>query len=151
MNALLATKSAIGQRNRYLRRKHAGLCGRCGKCPPAPNRTACSTCCEIANKTQKKIWPVRKRNFTQAVLNAYGRKCACCGITEPLFLEVDHINGGGRKHLREELRLGHGGPMGFYAWLVKNNFPLGFQILCSNCNKGRYRNGGICPHKAVQP
>jgi hypothetical protein len=30
---------------------------------------------------------------------------------------------------------------------VMNDFPPGFQLLCSNCNHGRARNGGICPHK----
>jgi hypothetical protein len=24
-----------------------------------------------------------------------------------------------------------------------------FQVLCFNCNIGRERNGGMCPHKAV--
>jgi hypothetical protein len=31
--------------------------------------------------------------------------------------------------------------------LCKNGFPKGFQTLCMNCNWGKYRNGGQCPHK----
>jgi hypothetical protein len=25
----------------------------------------------------------------------------------------------------------------------------GYQVLCSNCNRGRWRNGGECPHKVI--
>ncbi len=32
-------------------------------------------------------------------------------------------------------------------WLKANNFPPGFQTLCHNCNIGKHRNKGICPHK----
>jgi hypothetical protein len=67
-------------------------------------------------------------------------KCACCGETEIKFLSIDHIDGGGLKHLREI-----GGRGRLPAWIIKNNFPNGFQILCHNCNfaKGHY---GKCPH-----
>ncbi len=34
-----------------------------------------------------------------------------------------------------------------YRWIIKNNFPEEFQILCFNCNSGRHINGGICPHE----
>jgi hypothetical protein len=74
--------------------------------------------------------------------------CACCGEEEIKFLSIDHINGGGTKH-RQELQKAPGKPAGgsvIYGWIVKNNFPEGFQILCHNCNqaKGFY---GMCPHK----
>src|SRR6266550_4283288 len=45
----------------------------------------------------------------QAVLDAYGNSCACCGETEQEFLQLDHIHGGGRAHLRELIRNGKGG------------------------------------------
>jgi hypothetical protein len=31
--------------------------------------------------------------------------------------------------------------------IIKNNFPPEFQILCFNCNLGRSRSGGVCPHE----
>jgi len=31
-------------------------------------------------------------------------------------------------------------------WLKKNNYPDGFQVLCMNCNLGKQRNNGVCPH-----
>lgn len=90
----------------------------------------------------------KKRRETQnkrklEVFNHYGgSKCACCGETIFEFLTIDHINGGGSQHRKEIGGLGHV----LYRWLIKNNFPDGFQILCYNCNcaKGHF---GTCPHK----
>lgn len=79
--------------------------------------------------------------------NAYGGyKCACCGETEPAFLTIDHINNDGAAHRREVVGLGRGGGKKIYSWLIANNFPSGFQILCMNCNWGKARNNGVCPH-----
>ena len=60
--------------------------------------------------------------------------------SERLFLEVDHVNGGGAKHYREHTAIA------VYNDLIRAGFPSTFQLLCSNCNRGRQRNGGICPH-----
>jgi hypothetical protein len=75
------------------------------------------------------------------VLNHYGGKCACCGEDTYEFLAIDHINGGGN-----EQRKVVGGGDGMVRWLIKNNYPEGFQVLCHNCNmaKGFYEE---CPHK----
>lgn len=69
--------------------------------------------------------------------------CACCGEKELKFLSIDHINGGGNKQ-RKEMKGAGGASM--TLWIIRNNFPEGFQILCHNCNmaKGFYR---ICPHR----
>ena len=79
-------------------------------------------------------------SYRALAIEHYGGKCACCGETEPDFLSFDHIGGGGSKHRKEVLR---GRTMG--AWLVRNGYPEGFQILCHNCNlaRGFY---GYCPH-----
>lgn len=73
-------------------------------------------------------------------LKYYGDKCACCGETEPKFLALDHINGGGTKH-----RKGKGN---IIQWIATNKYPPLFQVLCHNCNsaKGFY---GYCPHKVI--
>jgi len=41
----------------------------------------------------------------------------------------------------------HGIPL--HNWIIENNFPKGFQILCQNCNfaKGMIRNKNKCPHE----
>lgn len=78
------------------------------------------------------------------ILSAYGGKCNCCGESQPLFLEVDHSKNDGFEH---RSKIGRGSKP-FYGWLKRNSFPKnGFQLLCANCNQGKHRNGGICPHK----
>lgn len=68
--------------------------------------------------------------------------CACCGERIFEFLTLDHISGGGRKH-REEVGKG----LKFYSWLIKNDFPEGFRVLCYNCNCAMGHHGGVCPHE----
>lgn len=65
--------------------------------------------------------------------------CECCGEKQRLFLTVDHINNDGFK----DKISGHY----LYIWILKNNFPDGFQIYCMNCNLGKHLNHGVCPHK----
>lgn len=67
-------------------------------------------------------------------------ECMCCHESEIKFLAIDHINGGGTIH-RKEI-----GTSNLVAWLRRNDYPEGFQVLCHNCNmaKGFY---GVCPHK----
>ncbi len=77
------------------------------------------------------------------VIAHYGGNCACCGETEPMFMEIDHINNDGKEH---RIAIGHSA-RALVNWLIKNDYPDGFQLLCSNCNQGKKRNGGICPHK----
>lgn len=84
-----------------------------------------------------------RRNLKIRVFKAYSKgkpKCRCCKEDNPVFLCIDHIDGGGHKHIKEVGDL--------YRWLVKNNFPKGFQVLCYNCNRGKWINGGSCPHKS---
>ena len=99
------------------------------------------------NREESKIIN-RKRRIT--VLKFYSGNppfCKCCGEKIIEFLSIDHIKGGGNKHRREMgLKNGHGGNI--YSWLIRNNFPEGFQVLCHNCNmaKGFYGN---CPHNML--
>lgn len=73
------------------------------------------------------------------VLSHYGGRCACCGEDKYEFLAIDHINGGGTQHRAKE-KISN-----LDRWLINNNFPEGFRILCHNCNMaiGLY---GYCPH-----
>lgn len=81
---------------------------------------------------------------------AYGGcRCACCGVTDPEFLTLDHINSDGGSHRREVSPDGKNWGWGgyqLYRALRQQGFPPGYQVLCMNCNFGRTRNNGICPH-----
>jgi hypothetical protein len=72
-----------------------------------------------------------RREQKKKVIDFYGGKCLCCGISNIDFLSIDHINGGGNKH-RKEIGVSAGNT--FYRWLIRNNFPDGFRTLCYNCN-----------------
>lgn len=79
------------------------------------------------------------------VLAAYGGACACCGESEPIFLQVDHIEGGGREHFAE---IGMG--PAFYRWLRDRGFPKDrFRLLCGNCNMA-VRWARPCPHEVAR-
>jgi hypothetical protein len=80
------------------------------------------------------------------MLEAYGGKCQCCGETEKLFLELDHIDNDGKV----DRETGDGGGVKLLGRLKKKGWPKDkYQILCSNCNQGKRRNGGVCPHKEI--
>jgi hypothetical protein len=74
-------------------------------------------------------------------------KCACCGESRIEFLTIDHINNDGANQRRRIWGQKVSG-FGFYAWLVRMNFPEGYQVLCFNCNCGRAHTlNKVCPHK----
>lgn len=66
-------------------------------------------------------------------------ECIDCGYTEQLALTVDHIYGNGKKHAKAR------GVVNVYRWLINNNFPEGYQILCYNCNVIKYKTEELRP------
>lgn len=94
---------------------------------------------EKVNKIQRD----RHAKFKRLVFDGYGNKCYCCGETEILFLNLDHINGGGKQDRKK-----HGGNQtNFLLSVIKRGFPNEYRILCYNCNLGRDKNNGACPHE----
>lgn len=89
---------------------------------------------------QRSYRNAKRAELKAAVLAHYGGACACCGEREPMFLTIDHINDDGAEQ-RKRLGL-----IDTWKWVHNNNYPAGYQMLCYNCNAGRYRNGGVCPH-----
>lgn len=75
------------------------------------------------------------------LIQGYGSKCNCCGESMIEFLDLDHVNNDG--HIdRKQFSW-----TAMYKKVIAENFPPQYQILCSNCNQGKRRNNGICPHK----
>ncbi len=96
-------------------------------------------------RAYQRAWRAERHGILRAaMLAAYGGKCACCGETEPKFLELDHIFNDGAEHRR---RYGHADA----EWIAlhRAGWPKDrHQLLCSNCNRGKLRNNGVCPHAA---
>jgi hypothetical protein len=87
-------------------------------------------------KNRNKLY-LKKRNATRRlqVLIHYSEetpRCKKCGEKHLEFLEIDHINGGGRKQRGT-------GWHNIYVKLIAENFPEGYQILCSNCNIKKFK------------
>ena len=113
----------------------------------------CADCRKTYNRIRQREWKQNNREKyivrsraawkkrKQAVIDAYGGVCVCCDTSEFEFLTIDHINGGGRKHL--DSLGGHD----IYAFLKRSGYPKDeYQLLCMNCNfsLGKY---GYCPHR----
>lgn len=97
---------------------------------------------------------IRYASLREEVVAAYGGCCQCCGETEPDFLCIDHINNDGylyRKSVKnpETGKYTKTGPHTgdrLLRWLIRNDFPEGFQVLCHNCNHSKKKHG-ICIHQ----
>ena len=85
----------------------------------------------------------RRRDIARRkVVEHYGNKCNCCGLDIYEFLTIDHVNGGGCKHRKvvTATRL----PF----WIIENNYPIDYQILCYNCNCAKaFTKTKLCPHQ----
>jgi hypothetical protein len=114
----------------------------------------CDVCNSTFNSTNpdcdgcaKLNWRVYRRGIYDRLRNkvlteGYGGKCVCCGLDDHESLTIDHVNGGGQKHLAEV-----GAGYMFYQWLKRQGYPRdGFRALCMNCNFSRGQFG-YCPHE----
>lgn len=141
------TNTEIQQRLKkmYQKRLDNGQCNYCHK--PATHGRMCDYHWSKRSDYQKQY----RLEIRDEVYSHYGNKCACCGESQVMFLTIDHVNNDGNVH-RSKVFGGSnkaGGGHKMNCWIKKNNYPKGIQLLCYNCNNGKHRNGGICPHKAV--
>ena len=104
----------------------------------------------IRDNTRLKIL----QHYSISLSNSSIPCCRCCGLNSHVdFLDIDHING--RKQMDSESKLvniGYSSKLhdaSLHKWIIGNNFPDGFQILCKNCNisKGMTKNNNKCPHE----
>lgn len=71
------------------------------------------------------------------------KKWQLVGVSEiDKYASLDHINGGGTKHIKL-IRYN------LVGWIIKNNFPKGFQVLCTLCNGSKGRGKECVYHKHI--
>ena len=127
------------------------LCPHCEEVfqPHSSRNIYCKTCSPIMEyEKDKERARYKRREKRMLILRHYSKSdepyCDCCGESVVEFLCVDHINGGGNIHRR---KIGTGADA-IYNWIINNNFPEGFRVLCQNCNSA-YSLYGQCPHKQL--
>ncbi len=112
---------------------------------------------ELKAKNKKRIDENRLNvllEYSKRLSNSNVTCCACCGLKDHIdFFALDHI--AGRKEMDSEpelVKLGYSSKKrsnSLIKWIIDNNFPNGFQILCQSCNfaKGMPKNNNKCPHE----
>jgi hypothetical protein len=85
---------------------------------------------------------VYRQNLWKDFFGIYSKVCACCDEKDTRFLTVDHKHGDGAV-----LRKKGGEPQHTLRIAIEEYRPDLFQTLCMNCNAGKSRNKGVCPHK----
>jgi len=123
------------------RRGSFGLCAYCKPCNSLRSRRYRKANPETSNKINRNY----RAKLKQKMLEAYGRKCTCCGEDRVQFLTLEHINHDGQAH-REEFN----GGIAPLLDLQRRGWPKdGYTLLCWNCNMAT-RHGDKCPHQEVR-
>nr|MDO8098602.1 hypothetical protein [Candidatus Njordarchaeota archaeon] len=65
------------------------------------------------------------------IFELLGNKCAQCGISDQRVLQIDHINGGGR---RERMTFQSNYPYYSHVFEELQQGSKDYQLLCANCN-----------------
>lgn len=120
-------------------------CKDCGELKPIVGKGRCADCWNKyrlrRNTSKQKSRKEERERLRGLVVQKLSGKCACCGETETLFLEIDHIGGGGSGHRKsvssvEEL---------YGSMLSDCDFAEKYRLLCGNCHNAITRVGK-CPH-----
>lgn len=125
------------------KKKALGLCVKhgCNESAKA-NKNYCERHANEANIRRKKY----TLKYKLLVLDMYGgRFCIGCGESDMCVLSIDHINGNGNIHRKID-NVGTGTT--FYQWLIRNNYPEGYRVLCMNC-QFRSKQGVKFPHERL--
>jgi hypothetical protein len=85
----------------------------------------------------------KQRVLRLEMIAAYGGCCACCNESTERFLTMDHKNNDGNENRKDDSTARN-----LPKYLKARGWPKDeFQLLCYNCNVGKYQNGGTCPHE----
>jgi 5-methylcytosine-specific restriction endonuclease McrA len=75
-----------------------------------------------------------RRKLRQQVLIKLGNKCVRCGESDPIVLQVDHVNGDGR---RDHDEYSHRAQPAYLKEIIADETGK-YQLLCANCNTKKY-------------
>ena len=71
-----------------------------------------------------------RQKLRESIIDIYGGKCSCCGITDKRILDIDHVNNDGASDGRNGIY----GKSLMYK-IKREDYPKDkYQILCKNCN-----------------
>lgn len=68
----------------------------------------------------------RMQELRNLIIKKLGGKCKRCGFNDSRALQIDHVNGGGKKELKINRRT--------YYKMVLEDVNDKYQLLCANCN-----------------
>lgn len=77
----------------------------------------------------------RRAKFKALVYEHYGDHCVECGEDDLFCLSIDHKNNDGYQMRKSGVQ----NTAQMYEWLVKNEFPPDYQVLCMNCQHRKAR------------
>jgi hypothetical protein len=156
----LQNKDKIRENKKAYYNNEQRKCNKCGN-NVERRKLFCAECQREKYRTYMREW-FRRNKYKSSVYSKasheklrkeiiihYGGKCFCCGyndIDKKVFgqavLQVHHMNGNGRAHLKSLDISG----IHFYNWLKKYNYPDGFGVLCKPCNSVMLANENICEY-----
>jgi hypothetical protein len=122
-------------------RKQDGLCALgCGQVA-AEGKVRCDDCTKSHSDYQKNEY----RKLKHEIVIAYGEECICCGERIEMLLTLDHkLNDGSLARQKSNYNA-----LTHYREVLAAGCPDTYQLLCWNCNYGKFRNGGVCPHQTL--
>ncbi len=74
---------------------------------------------------------IYRKNLRLKVIEHFGGKCMKCGFDDWRALQIDHINGGGRKSFGKI----RPSPVYYHNKLLGETPGVTYQLLCANCNQ----------------
>ena len=90
----------------------------------------------VAISTRNKL---RIKNERSEIYRLEDDKCKCCGETDPIYFQIDHVNNDGCVSRRTKKGARKSKRVTLETYLAN---PKNYQLLCANCNTAKHLNGG---------
>jgi hypothetical protein len=112
---------------RHYSEKPSGRPKRCIECENKQARLSRKKYNDSHPNVTKRLRGLKRRRDRQKVIDKLGGKCVKCGFDDFRALQIDHVNGGGKRELRGMVHFS-------YLKKVLNDTTGAYQLLCANCN-----------------